>query len=123
MFSQYGTNLTPDGNVFKALGVIVAAAQAEISLGAPISSVTSGPPASPAATLDSSARSPFEVVEVLEGNSQCREKTADVDEETSSKRERRSKLIHDRPSKVRIPVAVEAVVAESQEGERRAPSP
>ena len=35
MFSQYGSNLTEDGHVFKPLGAILATTHAEVSIEAP----------------------------------------------------------------------------------------
>ena len=52
MFSQYGSNLTEDGDVFKTLGAIVAAVQADVSVGAPEPSVISEVTASPTANAD-----------------------------------------------------------------------
>ena len=119
MFSQYGSNLTEEGHVFKTLGAIVAAAQADVrsaESGAQDVMLMDAPPCS-----NISEAFPPSLAEVTD-SADNRETSAP----SSNSRvldERRSKKNHDRPARVqRLPDPVVEVL-DSPEATHRAPSP
>ena len=97
MFSQYGSNMTPEGDVFKQLGAVVAAVQTEVSLGAPACSNLSELPSSPTVIADiSSARQDDKRQEL----GLVTPSSGSVFGEADCNRERRSKSSQDRPARV-----------------------
>ena len=115
MFSQYGSNLTPEGNVFKTLGAIVQAAKA------PAQSVVTSEAPGGSIFSDSGLLSPRETepgspsVVITVSSSQD-------DGDSARAREWRSKKNHDRPAKGAVPARSEPLAPPSSGPEHPAPS-
>ena len=112
MFSQYGSNLTPDGNVFKTLGAIVQASAA------PAQSIALSE-ACPTSVLSDSLPG-----ETTVGSSPDVPPAFSAQDEVNSagSKERRSKMFHDRPAKVLARSRSAPVSAAPAVAERPAPS-
>ena len=115
MFSQYGSNLTPDGNVFKALGAIVQAAKA------PAQSVVLSEAPDGSVLSESGLLSPRETV-VGSPSAVTTAVSAQDEGDSARTREWRSKMNQDRAAKGAALAQKTPLVATPSGSEHPAPS-